>query len=74
MIARAARFLILNLLGAYRRFVSPLLPPACRFLPTCSEYAAAAVEKHGVARGLGRASLRLLRCHPLSRGGYDPIS
>jgi hypothetical protein len=74
MIARAARFLILLLLGAYQRIVSPFLPPACRFLPTCSEYAATAVEKHGVVHGLARASLRLLRCHPLSRGGYDPIT
>ncbi len=74
MISRAARFLVLALLGAYRRFVSPVLPPACRFLPTCSEYAATAVERHGVLRGLARAFLRLLRCHPLSRGGYDPIT
>ena len=57
----------------YKRFLSPLLPPACRFVPTCSQYAMEAVEKHGVFRGLLLASWRLLRCHPLSKGGYDPV-
>jgi len=69
-----AQAVALGALGAYKRFVSPLLPPACRFAPTCSEYAAEAVEKHGVARGLGLALWRLLRCHPFSRGGYDPVA
>ncbi len=69
-----AQALALRTLGAYKRFVSPLLPPACRFFPTCSEYAAEAVEKHGVARGVGLALWRLLRCHPFSRGGYDPVA
>ncbi len=69
-----AQALALQALGAYKRFVSPLLPPACRFSPTCSEYAAEAVEKRGVARGLGLALWRLLRCHPFSRGGYDPVA
>ncbi len=57
----------------YKRFLSPLLPPACRFVPTCSQYAMEAVEKHGVFRGLLLASWRLLRCHPFSKGGYDPV-
>ena len=60
-------------LRVYKRFVSPLLPPACRFHPTCSEYAAEAVEAHGVARGLALAARRLLRCHPFSAGGFDPV-
>jgi len=63
----------LLVLQGYKRWISPLLPPACRFVPTCSEYAMEAVEKHGVLGGLGRAAWRLLRCHPLSRGGYDPV-
>ncbi len=63
----------LSVLRGYKRWISPLLPPACRFVPTCSEYAMEAVEKHGVLGGLGRAVWRLLRCHPLSRGGYDPV-
>jgi putative membrane protein insertion efficiency factor len=58
---------------AYKRFLSPLLPPACRFQPTCSEYAAEAVERHGAWRGLALALWRLARCHPWSRGGFDPV-
>ena len=63
----------LLLLRFYKRAVSPLLPPACRFTPTCSEYAYEAVARHGVARGGWLATKRLLRCHPLSAGGYDPV-
>jgi len=61
------------MLRAYKRLISPLLPPACRFVPTCSEYAMDAVEKYGVLAGMGRAIWRLLRCHPFARGGYDPV-
>jgi putative membrane protein insertion efficiency factor len=68
-----ARRLVLVLLSGYKRFVSPFLPPACRFQPTCSEYAAQAVERHGVARGLWLGVRRLARCHPFSRGGFDPV-
>jgi hypothetical protein len=64
---------VLWILRGYKRFLSPLLPPACRFVPSCSEYAMSAVEKHGAAKGLVLAMWRLLRCHPLSRGGYDPV-
>lgn len=60
------------LLRAYKRMISPLLPRACRYLPTCSEYALESVERHGVLRGGWRALWRLLRCHPLAKGGYDP--
>lgn len=67
------RRLVVGLLSVYKRFVSPLLPPACRFEPTCSEYAREAVELHGVGRGLGLGLLRLARCHPWSRGGFDPV-
>ena len=61
------------LLKGYKRFLSPLLPPACRFEPTCSEYAAEAIGKYGLVKGAGLALWRLLRCHPLCRGGYDPV-
>lgn len=59
------------LLGAYKRAVSPLLPRACRFTPTCSEYARVAILKYGAVRGSWRAAGRILRCHPLHRGGVD---
>jgi putative membrane protein insertion efficiency factor len=57
----------------YQRLVSPLLLPACRYVPTCSQYAHDAVELHGSAKGAMLAAWRLLRCHPLARGGYDPV-
>ena len=57
----------------YQLLVSPLLPPACRFLPTCSEYAAEAIEQHGVWCGVILASRRLARCHPWGGSGYDPV-
>ncbi|HUA21587.1 MAG TPA: membrane protein insertion efficiency factor YidD [Bryobacteraceae bacterium] len=60
-------------LRAYKRFLSPWLPSACRFYPTCSEYMCEAVEKHGALRGVGMGILRLLRCHPLHAGGFDPV-
>jgi uncharacterized protein len=57
---------------AYQRLVSPLLPRACRFAPTCSEYARVVLIEHGLARGAWLAVRRLLRCHPFHPGGYDP--
>ena len=57
----------------YQRLLSPLLPPLCRFQPTCSEYAAQAIEQCGPWRGLLLAARRLLRCHPFADGGYDPV-
>ncbi len=64
---------LLSLLKGYKRHISPLLPPACRYLPTCSEYAMEAVERYGAFRGGWLASKRLLRCNPFSKGGYDPV-
>ncbi|MDR2725198.1 MAG: membrane protein insertion efficiency factor YidD [Candidatus Adiutrix sp.] len=60
-------------IGFYQRFISPLLPPACRFRPTCSQYAAEAISRHGLGRGGLLAVWRLLRCHPFGSGGYDPV-
>jgi len=60
-------------LRCYKRFLSPLLPGACRFVPTCSDYAAEAVARHGVFRGGALTLWRLLRCQPLARAGYDPV-
>lgn len=67
------KWLITGLLRIYKRLVSPLLPPACRYVPTCSEYALGAVERHGAIRGTWMALGRILRCHPFVRGGYDPV-
>jgi uncharacterized protein len=60
-------------LRGYKRWISPMLPHACRFVPTCSEYALEAIEIHGAFRGSWLALTRLLRCHPLARAGYDPV-
>lgn len=59
-------------LETYQRFLSPVLPRACRFAPTCSEYARLAVVEHGALRGLWLAVARLLKCHPFHPGGWDP--
>lgn len=57
----------------YRLFISPLKPPTCRFVPTCSEYALQAIEKYGILQGGSKAVGRILRCHPFHPGGYDPV-
>jgi uncharacterized protein len=65
--------LLALLVGLYRRLVSPFLPPACRFQPTCSEYMQVALRTHGLIRGGFLGIRRLLRCHPGNPGGYDPV-
>ena len=57
----------------YRRFVSPLLGPSCRFTPTCSSYAYTAIERYGIAQGGWLAIKRIARCHPWNPGGHDPV-
>lgn len=57
----------------YRWYISPMTPPSCRFVPTCSEYAIEAIKKHGPFKGLYLAVRRLLRCHPCGGSGYDPV-
>ncbi len=64
---------VLFLLRAYKLVLSPLLPPACRYTPTCSEYALEAVARYGALRGGLKAARRVLRCHPFAAGGYDPV-
>ncbi|MCU0291571.1 MAG: membrane protein insertion efficiency factor YidD [Thermoanaerobaculaceae bacterium] len=63
----------LGVLRTYKRWISPLLPPACRFTPTCSEYMAEAIALHGFVRGLWLGVRRLGRCHPFHPGGFDPV-
>ena len=65
--------LALGLIFLYQRLISPLLPPACRFWPSCSNYAASAIKIHGFWRGSHLAARRLLKCHPFHPGGYDPV-
>jgi uncharacterized protein len=67
-----ARLLMLPIAG-YQKFISPLLGPRCRFAPSCSAYALAALAEHGAARGLWLAVTRIARCHPFHPGGYDPV-
>ena len=65
--------LLLLLVQFYRSWISPLLPPSCRYYPTCSAYAMEAIERYGAWRGGWMALRRILRCHPFHRGGYDPV-
>lgn len=68
-----SRRLVVAAINLYRTAISPNLRPSCRYLPTCSEYAAVAIERHGVPRGCYLALRRLARCHPFHAGGYDPV-
>lgn len=67
------RTLLLSLLSGYKRFVSPLLSPSCRYVPTCSDYAAEAIARHGALVGTTLAAWRILRCNPFSSGGLDLV-
>lgn len=67
------RALLLNLIRAYQRWLSPLLGTRCRFHPSCSRYTAQAIQRHGSARGLVLGGFRLLRCHPFNAGGFDAV-
>ena len=67
-------WLALHLIRFYQRFVSPMLPPTCRFYPSCSQYAYEAIAKYGIIKGTRLAAWRLLRCNPFGRGGYDPVA
>ncbi len=61
------------LIKGYKRFVSPMLPPSCRFTPSCSIYTLQAIEKYGLLKGILMGTWRILRCHPFSKGGFDPV-
>ncbi|MEX2551550.1 MAG: membrane protein insertion efficiency factor YidD [Actinomycetota bacterium] len=72
-LSRVPALALIALIGVYRRFISPLLAPHCRFVPSCSEYAVMALQRHGLVRGLYLTARRLLRCHPFHPGGFDPV-
>jgi uncharacterized protein len=72
-VARVARMAVVAPIVVYQRLISPAIPPRCRYEPSCSRYAAAAIQEYGILRGLILAGWRLLRCNPWSRGGYDPV-
>lgn len=64
---------LMMLVWLYKKLISPVLPPSCRFYPSCSDYAYGALEHHGAAKGTWLAVKRVLRCHPYNPGGYDPV-
>jgi len=73
VISRTIKTAMLALLRGYKWAISPLLPPSCRYVPTCSEYAVEAIERYGALRGSAMSIWRVLRCHPFVQGGHDPV-
>jgi len=67
------RRILIFLIRGYKKLISPMLPPSCRFYPTCSEYSIQALEKYGAIKGSAKSIWRILRCNPFNKGGYDPI-
>lgn len=67
------RGIVIWTIRVYKRFISPLFPPSCKFSPTCSQYAIEAIERYGMLKGCFLGAWRLLRCNPFSRGGFDPV-
>lgn len=68
-----ARRVVLGIIRFYQKFISPALPPSCRFTPTCSQYTYEAISKYGVVKGGWLGMKRISRCHPFHPGGYDPV-
>ena len=65
--------ILIFIINIYKKYISPIVPPSCRFYPTCSVYAVQAIDKHGVLKGSMKAIYRILRCNPFNKGGYDPV-
>jgi putative membrane protein insertion efficiency factor len=73
MISKFFSFILIGFIRAYQMFISPVLPPSCRYVPTCSEYGLQAVKKYGPFKGGWLAIKRVMRCHPWGGHGYDPV-
>jgi putative membrane protein insertion efficiency factor len=67
------RYIFVYLIKGYQKFIGPLLPPSCRFTPSCSEYGVQAFTRYGVFKGFVKTCWRILRCNPFNKGGYDPV-
>lgn len=65
--------LFIQLIRFYQKCISPMMPPTCRFQPTCSQYGIEAIQHHGIVKGTWLTIKRILRCHPFSKGGFDPV-
>lgn len=65
--------ILMQLIKLYQKFISPMTPPSCRFYPTCSHYGLEAVDKHGAIKGTWLGILRISKCHPFHKGGFDPV-
>jgi len=68
------KYILMLLIRVYQKILSPLLPPSCRFVPTCSEYSYQALKKYGAIKGTALSIWRILRCNPFNKGGYDPLN
>jgi putative membrane protein insertion efficiency factor len=66
------KYILIKIIKVYKQFISPMLPPSCRFYPTCSEYAIEAINNCGSIKGTWLSIKRIIRCNPLSKGGFDP--
>jgi len=67
------RHILIGIVRIYQMAISPFIPQSCRFYPSCSEYAVQAIQRYGALKGLRKAALRIMKCHPLHPGGYDPV-
>lgn len=67
------KYVLIKIITLYRKYISPLKKPCCRFYPTCSGYSIMAIEKYGAIKGVWLSLKRILRCHPFNAGGYDPL-
>jgi len=67
------RHILIGMVRLYQMAISPFFPRSCRFYPSCSEYAIEAIQRYGAIKGFGKAAFRIMKCHPLHPGGYDPV-